>query len=383
MKTQDKTHLPYVQTRVVQDITDEDNRISEKFVIFHVDMDHFFSAVEEREKPNIKDKPVVVGADPRQGKGRGVVKTCNYKARAYGVQSGMPISRAWTLCPHAIYLQGNYQLYKQTSKEIMKILKTYSEKFQQWGLDEAFLDMTNHVSDYDEAAGLALNIKHDILWSQQLICSVGVAPNKLVAKIASDFEKPDGLTVVEPDVVVKFLDPLPVRRLLWVGKKTEAQMVGMGMRTIGDVAVYDPVKLIEKFGSMGLRYYKFAHGIYESKVGRKGGMVKSVGHESTFRENTDEINVIDNRLQDICERVHKRIVKRGILFKTIILKIRYSNFRTYTHAKTLASFTNRLKDLENTVHLLIQQHRDWNNKIRLLGVRVTNLISNSGQATLA
>ena len=237
MKTQYKTHLPYVQTRVVPDIIDEDIRISEKWVIFHIDMDHFLSAVEEREKPSIKAKPVVVGADPRQGKGRGVVKTCNYKARAYGVQSGMPISRAWTLCPHAIYLRGNYQLYKQTSKEIMKILKTYSEKFQQWGLDEAFLDMTNHVSDYDEAAGLALNIKHDILWSQQLTCSVGVAPNKLVAKIASDFDKPDGLTVVEPDVVVKFLDPLPVRRLLWVGNKTEAQMVGMGMRTIGDIVV--------------------------------------------------------------------------------------------------------------------------------------------------
>jgi len=383
MKPQYKTYHPYVQTRMTPDIIDEDSRISRKRVIFHVDMDHFFSAVEEREKPSIKSWPVVVGADPRQGKGRGVVKTCNYKARAYGIQSGMPISRAWTLCPNAIYLQANYRLYKQTSKGIMKILKKYSEKFQQWGLDEAFLDMTNQVRSYDEATRLAINIKHEILWSQQLTCSVGVAPNKLVAKIASDFKKPDGLTVVEPDVVVRFLDPLPVRRLLWVGKKTETQMVEMGIRTIGDIAVYDTVKLIEKFGSMGLRYYKFARGIYESEVGGRRGMVKSVGHETTFGENTDEINVIDNRLHDICERVHKRIVERGILFKTVTLKIRYSNFRTNTHAKTLTSFTKRLKDLENAVHLLIQQYLDRNNKIRLLGVRVTNLISNSGQATLA
>ena len=168
----------------------------EKRIILHADMDHFFSAIEERERPEIKGKPVVVGADPQNGRGRGVVKTCNYEARAFGLRSGMPISKAWQLCPNAVYVRENYPLYKEVSEKIMIILRKYGDRFQNWGFDEAFLDVSSQVEDYEEAAQLGACIKHEILWQERLTCSVGVAANKLVAKIASEFRKPDGLTVV-------------------------------------------------------------------------------------------------------------------------------------------------------------------------------------------
>ncbi|MDH5267956.1 MAG: DNA polymerase IV, partial [Candidatus Bathyarchaeota archaeon] len=199
-------------------------------------MDQFFAAVEERKHPEYKGKPVVVGADPKKGKGRGVVSTCNYEARKFGIHSAMPISRAWKRCPEAIYLPVNFKLYIKASSRIMAILRKYADKFEQWGLDEAFLDVSSKARNFGEARKLAEKIKQEIEGSEALACSIGVGPNKLVAKIASDFEKPNGLTVVEENEVENFLAPLPVRKLLWVGKKTEQRLNAIGIRTIGDLA---------------------------------------------------------------------------------------------------------------------------------------------------
>ena len=353
---------------------------SKKQIIFHVDMDHFFSAVEERENPSWKGKPVVVGADPKEGSGRGVVKTCNYEARAFNIHSGMPISQAWRLCPTAIYVRGNYRLYKEVSAEIIKILMKYSDSFEQWGLDEAFLDVSSEVEDFDEATELAKNVKRDVLGNQGLTCSVGVAPNKLVAKVASDFRKPDGLTVVAQDAE-RFLAPLPVRRLLWVGRKTESKFREMGIRTIGDLAAFDVSALTEKFGVMGKRYHLFAQGLYESDVGGRRGRTKSVGHETTFGSNTNDYELILNKLDNLCERIHKRIDRRRMLFKTVTVKIRYENFQTHTHGKTLPLFTNRLNDLQKTARQLAQ-HYLQDKAVRLVGIRVSSLASNEGQRTL-
>ena len=193
-------------------------------IIFHVDMDHFFTAVEEREHPEIKGRPVVVGAPPKGGTGRGVVSTSNYEARKYGVKSGISIARAWRLCPEAVYLPVNYRLYQKVSAQIMTILRSYADKFELWGLDEAFLDVTSRVTDFVEAEKLAQKIKKHIRKKEDLTCSIGIASNKLVAKIGSDFKKPDGLTVVRPKEALAFLAPLDVRRLLWVGKKTESSI---------------------------------------------------------------------------------------------------------------------------------------------------------------
>src|SRR3989304_4150516 len=184
----------------------------EKRIIFHLDMDHFFTAVEEREHPEIKGKPVIVGADPKGGKGRGVVSTCNYEARRFGVRSGMPISKAFKLCPDAVYLHVDYELYAKVSNEIMDILRKYGDKFEQWGIDEAFVDVSLRVKNFVEAEALARQIKKEISEKEQLTCSIGIGPNKLVAKIASDIQKPDGLTMVDEKDVKAFLEPLDIDR---------------------------------------------------------------------------------------------------------------------------------------------------------------------------
>jgi len=356
--------------------------MTKKHIILHVDMDHYFSAVEEREHPELKGKPVVVGADPKDGRGRGVVKTCNYEAREFGVHSGMPISAAWRLCPHAIYVRGNYRLYKEVSKEIMIILRKYSEKFQPWGLDEAFLDVSSKIQNLDEAVKLAVSIKHEILWEERLTCSIGIAPNKLVAKIASEYRKPDGLTVVKEDAVERFLAPLPVRRMLWIGEKTAGKMNEMGIRTIGDLASSDVSALVERFGVMGARYHKYAHGIYESDVGGRKGRRKSIGHERTFATDTNDHNLILQKLDDLCQRIHERTVKRSFLFKTVTVKIRYGSFQTYMRQKSLPFFTNRVQDLQKAVRELVQDYLRGKENVRLVGVRVSSLKFNNGQRTL-
>src|SRR5512136_1027046 len=165
-------------------------------IIFHLDMDHFYTAVEERENPELKGKPVIVGADPKQGHGRGVVSTSNYKAREAGVRSGMPISRAWRLCPEAVYLPPNFPLYIKASNAVMEIANDFADKFEQWGIDEAFLDVSTRAKNFEEAEAIAKQIKREIKVNEHLTASVGVGPNKLVAKIASDINKPDGLTLV-------------------------------------------------------------------------------------------------------------------------------------------------------------------------------------------
>lgn len=353
----------------------------EKRIIFHVDMDHFFTAVEGRQHPEFRGKPVIVGADPKEGKGRGVVSTCNYEARKFGVKSGMPISRAWKLCPEAVYLPVNYELYKKVSSEIMGILRKYADKFEQWGIDEAFLDVTSRANSCKEAEVLAHQIKMEILENEGLTCSVGIGPNKLVAKIASDFQKPDGLTVVEEEGVEKFLAPLGVRKLLWVGRKTEQKLKRIGIRTIGDLANHDPAVLTESFGVMGTQLYLRAHGIDRSEVEERGE-VKSISRDITFEEDTDDFEFVLKTLDGLSEEVHKDVSRQNLCFKTVTVKMRYENFETHTHGKTLPFVTNRLQDVQKTVRELVQKYLGPYRKIRLVGVRVSNFVSAEKQKRL-
>ena len=352
-----------------------------KRVIFHLDMDHFYTAVEERERPEIRGKPVIVGADPKAGKGRGVVSTSNYEARKAGVRSGMPISQAWRLCSEAVYLPPNFPLYIKVSGEIMDIARKYADKFEQWGIDEAFLDVTSKVKDYAEAEALARKIKQEIKEKQSLTCSIGVGPNKLIAKIASDFQKPDGLTIVREEEVEKFLVPLPVRKLLWVGRKTEAKLKVLGVNTIGDLARYDPSALTSMFGVMGLQMHLMAKGIDRSEVEERTG-VKSVSHETTFEEDTADSALILQALDVLCVEVQKATENQHLLFKTVTLKIRYENFETHTKSKTLPFLTNRLHDLQKITRELLSTYLRKDRKVRLIGVRVSSLVSGEKQKTL-
>lgn len=352
-----------------------------KRFIFHLDMDHFYTAVEEREHPEIRGKPVIVGADPKGGKGRGVVSTSNYTARKTGIRSGIPISRAWRLCPEAVYLPPNFPLYIKVSGEIMEIAKKYANKFEQWGIDEAFLDVTSKVKNFEEAEALAKEIKQEIKIKQGLTCSIGVGPNKLVAKVASDFQKPDGLTVVREEEVEVFLAQLPVRKLLWVGRKTEAKLKALGVYTIGDLAGYDSSALTSMFGVMGLQMHLMARGIDRSEVEERTG-VKSVSHETTFEEDTSDYDSVFRALDALCIDVQEETEHQHLLFKTVTLKIRYENFETHTRSKTLPFLTNRLYDLQKNAKELLSTNLRKDRKIRLIGVRVSNLVSRENQRTL-
>ena len=353
-----------------------------KRIIFHLDMDHFYTAIEEREQPEYKGKPVVVGADPKQGKGRGVVSTSNYEARKAGVKSGIPISRAWKLCPEAVYLPPNFPLYIQVSNEIMDIARKYADKFEQWGIDEAFLDVTSKVKDYAEAEALAKQIKHEISQKERLTCSIGIGPNKLIAKIASDYQKPNGLTIVKEDQVEQFLAPLPARKLLWVGRKTEEKLKNMGVLTISDLARYDPTVLTETFGVMGTQMHLMARGIDRSEVEPRTE-VKSISHETTFEEDTADPDTVLQALEALSEEVNKEALSQNLFFKTVTIKLRYENFETHTRSKTLPFMTNRQQDLKKTAKELLQTYLKPDRKVRLIGVRVSTFISGEKQKTLA
>jgi DNA polymerase IV (DinB-like DNA polymerase) len=346
-----------------------------------LDMDHFFTALEEREHPEIKGNPVIVGSDPKEGKGRGVVSTSNYEARKSGVRSGMPISQAWRLCPRAVYLPPNFPLYIKVSGEVMEIARKYAEKFEQWGIDEAFLDVSGKVENWGEAELMARQIKQEIKEKEGVTASIGAGPSKLVAKVASDYQKPDGLTIVKEEDVEKFLDPLPVRKLLWVGRKTEAKLKELGVNTIGDLARFDPTALSSMFGVMGLQMHLMAKGVDRSEVEEREG-VKSVSHETTFEEDTANSTTIFQALDELCEEVLKETVDQHLLFKTVTVKIRYQGFETHTRSKTLPFLTNRLHDLQKTANELLFTYLQKDRKVRLIGVRVSSLVSGEKQRTL-
>ncbi len=333
----------------------------------------FFAAVEEKLNPSIKNKPVIVGADPKQGRGRGVVSTCNYLARKYGLKSGMPISKAYKLCPEGIYLPVNIQLYRKVSERIMSILRRYAVKFQQVSIDEAFLDVTRKVKSFDEAEKLALEIKKEILEKEGLTCSIGVAPNKLVAKIASNFSKPDGLLVIKPGKVKDFLSPLKVELLWGIGEKTAEKLKKLGIETIGDLAQAETRLLIEKLGNYGGELQKLARGLDESEVEERG-ITKSVSKEKTFERDTKNKFEILSTLMKLCSEVLKKVKKKKLLFRTVTVKVRFEDFETHSKSKTLKSYVQELNILKSTANELFRNFSTDKRKVRLVGVKVSNLL---------
>ncbi|MEM3031217.1 MAG: DNA polymerase IV [Candidatus Micrarchaeia archaeon] len=352
-------------------------------VILHVDLDAFFAACEERERPEIRGKPVVVGADPKGGKGRGVVATCNYAARKYGVRSAMPVLLAYRLCPECVFLKPNFELYAATSERIMAILRAHADKMEIVGIDEAFLDVSGRsAGSFEEAERIAGEIKKEILAKEKLTCSIGIAPNKLVAKMASDFRKPDGLTVVKPGEEKAFLAPMPVRKLWGIGPKTEGRLKEMGINTVGELAAFDAVKLAEEFGSIGAWFHRAANGVDESEV-VEGWEAKSIGRETTFEEDTLDERVIIPAFEEICRDVAERVAREGVFFKTVGVKVRFTGFHTVTRAKSLPHPSQMAEAIRKTALELLEPFLEGPRKIRLIGVRVTGLLRAGGQKKLA
>jgi len=316
---------------------------------------------------------VVVGADPKEGRGRGVVSSASYEARKFGIKSAMPISRAWKLCPNCVYLRPHFDLYIPASNSIMKILRSHADKFEQGGIDEAYLDISSQVKDFEEAREFAKQLMEEVLEKERLTCSVGVAPNKLVAKIASDFKKPYGLTVVKEEDVKEFLFLLNVRKIPGVGPKTERILKEANIETDSDLASAKPEMLTRLFGVWGVRLHEFAQGIDSSEVVEEYE-TKSIGRDTTFEKDADDEARILQVLDELAEEVHEDVSANGFKFKTITVRVRYQHFDTHTRSKSLLFPTNDLNILRNNAKRLIAPFLRGNKKIRLIRVRVSNLI---------
>ena len=338
-------------------------------IILHLDMDSFYASVEMQDRPELRGKPVVIGADPKQGKGRGVVATCSYEARAFGIRSAMPISQAFVLCPHAVFLPPDFPRYVKASADVMAILKAHSFPLQQVSIDEAFLDVSR-LGTFPAATDRAIHIKDTILTRLGLTCSIGLAPTKVVAKIASDVHKPGGLTVVEPENLFSFLAPMPVRKIPGIGKKSEAVLFEMGIRTIRDLAACDIQVLIARFGRSAIALQDCAAGIDISEVEERDG-VKSVSRETTFSDDTDDEQLIAATIDALAEDVCRNLSDESLHCRTVTVKVRYQGFVTRTKARTLPHYTGDTAAVRTCAQSLLRTIFDGR-KIRLLGIRLSS-----------
>lgn len=354
---------------------------NERQIVLHVDMDSFFASVEVREKPELRGLPVVVGADPKKGTGRGVVCTCSYEAREYGIHSAMPVSQAYKLCPDAAFLPVNIRLYVQVSDNVMEIMKGFAGKFQQYSIDEAFLVPGPDIKSFEEAALCALRIKDEIKRQERITCSVGVGPNKLIAKVASKFQKPDGLTVVRPEDVQDFVFPLDVSKIPGIGQKTTEALKLMGISKVEELANCDIQRLTERFGKMGLWLKQAAHGLDFSEIEESEEAVKSISRSSTFKENTNDPVKIAGYLEMLAESVHKSLVKHRFLYKVVTIRVRYDDFSTYTRSKTIPVWTSDIFVIKRTAMQLLSEFIG-RQKIRLVGVGVSRLRERDARQTL-
>jgi DNA polymerase IV len=336
--------------------------------ILHVDLDAFFASVEQRDRPELRGKPVIVGGDPS---GRGVVSAASYEARRFGVHSAMSLREAVRRCPDGVFLPVDGRRYQQASREVMAILRRFTPQVEPISIDEAFLDVTGSRKLFGDGRAIALAIKAAIREDVDLPVSVGVATTKLVAKIASDLRKPDGLVVVKPGEEAAFLAPLPISRLWGVGEKTGVALADYGIRTIGDLAALSPDVLVRRFGKHGAALASRARGLDEDRV-HEGDPAKSVGHEHTFDVDTSDRETIERTLLAMSDGVAGRLRSAGVRASTIAVKIRDSSFRTITRQRTLPEPTDRTDTIFlAAVELARPEVRGI--RVRLLGVSASNL----------
>ncbi|KAA3616233.1 MAG: DNA polymerase IV [Calditrichaeota bacterium] len=347
-------------------------------VIMHLDMDAFFAAVEQLDNPEYRGKPVVVGADPKGGRGRGVVSTCSYEARKFGIHSALPISQAYRLCPHAIFVRGRMQRYADLSHQIMHILKNYSPVIEQISIDEAFIDITGSLKLFGSALEVARKVKNDIFQQTGLRASVGLAPNKFIAKIASDLEKPDGLTVCEKNNEKAFLAPLAIRKLWGVGARTEERLQKMGIQTIGDIAACDVKTMTKKLGVWGFGLWKLANGIDNRTVG-SGHRRKSISEERTFYEDVADYAAVEKTLFKIADDLSRTMRRKGLKGRTITLKLRLEGFETFTRSKTITDFVYDVDSLRAVAIDLFRKFPMKERKVRLVGIAVSQLNTLGGE----
>jgi DNA polymerase-4 len=351
--------------------------------ILHVDMDAFYAAVEQRDHPGYLGKPVIVGSDPKQGRGRGIVATCSYEARRFGIHSAQPISRAWKLCPQGIYVRPDMQKYARVSNRVMDILAGFTDLLEQVSIDEAFLDVSGSERLFGTGVEIAKQIKRRIVGELHLTASVGVAGNKFLAKVASDLKKPDGLVIVEPGREKEFLAPLPVGRLWGVGPKTEAYLKSLGLERVGQLADLPKENCVARMGRGGIHLLQLARGVDDRPVLPEEGF-KSIGHEITFESDTADLQVIEKTLLDLTERVCRRLRKNGVLARTVAVKFREADFTTRSRRTTLDKAADTTEIVFPAVLKLLRSLFRDGVAVRLIGVHSGSLEmdGNTGQASL-
>jgi DNA polymerase-4 len=339
--------------------------------IIHVDMDAFFASVEELDHPELQGKAVIVGGGL---KGRGVVASASYEARRYGVKSAMPISRARKLCPHGIFLEGRMERYLEASLQIMQILKEFTPVVEPVSVDEAFLDVTDVVKEFEGAVEIGKLIKEKIKEKTGLTASVGVAVNKFLAKLASGLNKPDGFTVITEEDKEKILKDLPVSEILGVGKVTEKTLHEMGIHTIGQLWPISLAELVEKFGKFGRALYYLSRGIDNSPVVTEWEP-KSVGRSLTFERDIKDLRVIRRQLYSLAEDVVRQLREINLRARTVTIKVRYSNFQTITRSITINTPTDLLSTVWHYADMLLREGVELNGRaVRLVGISVSTLV---------
>ncbi|MDD5450272.1 MAG: DNA polymerase IV [Candidatus Omnitrophica bacterium] len=346
--------------------------MKKKFIV-HVDMDAFFAAIEQRDNPQYRLRPVVVGADPKGGKGRGVVSTASYEARRFGIHSAMPISIAYKKCPKAVFLPVDMEKYSLVSNQLYKILYNFTPNIEPISIDEAFLDITGSYHLFGTSLETCQLIKRQIKKETGLTASLGLAPIKMAAKIASDLEKPDGMVEVTQEGLLDFLWPLDVCKIWGLGQKSEAVLKNMGIMTIGDLAKRDVKELAALFGKTGAHFWRLANGIDEREVETQRE-AKSISNELTFDKDTLDRKRIEAAFVSLCEKVSGRLRHEGFKGKTITLKIRLQDFKTYTRAAALDKSTNFFDTIYKEIKYIYENFNNEGKLVRLIGVKVSNLI---------
>lgn len=344
------------------------NDLSRK--IIHIDMDAFFAAVEIRDNPKLKGKPVIIGSDPRQTGGRGVVSTCSYEARAFGVHSAMSSKEAYERCPQAVFISGNYEKYKTVGLEIRAIFKRYTDLIEPMSIDEAYLDVTENKLGIKSAVKIARLIQQDIWQELHLTASAGVSYNKFLAKMASDYQKPHGLTVILPNQAQDFLKQMDIAKFYGVGKKTVERLHEMSIYTGADLLDVSEVTLIDRFGRLGYDLYRKARGIHNSPV-KSNRIRKSIGKEKTYGKILQDDEDIKKELTLLSEKVALNLSKQDKAGKIIILKIRYTDFSTLTRRKSLPQAIQDASQIAQTALQLYEELAEKEKSIRLLGITVT------------
>ncbi|EGJ26588.1 DNA polymerase IV [Streptococcus porcinus] len=340
--------------------------------IIHIDMDAFFAAVEIRDNPDLKGKPVVIAKDPRETGGRGVVSTCNYEARTFGVHSAMSSKEAYERCPQAIFISGNYDKYREVGLKIRQIFKRYTDLVEPMSIDEAYLDVTENKLGLTSAVKIAKLIQYDIWKELHLTCSAGISYNKFLAKLASDFEKPHGLTLILPDQAQPFLEKLPIEKFHGVGIKSVEKLHEMGVYNGKDLLGLSEMTLIDHFGRFGFDLYRKARGISYSPV-KANRIRKSIGSERTYSKLLYAEADVKAEITKHAQRVVTTLSNSNKRGKIVILKVRYADFTTLTKRVSLDRATRDLEVISQTANEIYDSIEESELGIRLLGVTITQL----------